>query len=426
MLTSLFVERFHFPATLRGPLRDLAAREGVVHANSEGELYGLAPFTPLDIGALEDHGAHRAALKVLRGCTTLGVEGPALSSPRIHAALPFNPAERALGLLPAIQVTIIGDEGWLTILGTSPEEVHSFYDTVLERLDSPVTTPPSTGGDLTVLERPGPQGYQTMVASAMDLINAGALEKVVLSRSVDLRADHDFDLARILSTMSEREPSCTLYAIPVDDARLIGASPELLLKLDQGIVTSHPLAGTISLTAHGAAEELAASGKDLEEHRLVVVDIAARLADAVEDLDVPTKPTLVALRSVAHLGTTISAKLSPTSEFDSLDLLARIHPTPAIEGVPHAQSRAVIQELEDGPRGLFGGAVGWINASGDGEWVLGIRGALVSENEAVVRAGAGIVTGSTPEGEAEETRVKLSSILEAIEPGASTQLDLIG
>ena len=425
-MTVPVAERYPFPLRLRDQLRTLASNEGVIHANSEGELYGLAPFTAIDLGTIEDHGAHRAALEQLRASRVLGVEGPALSAPRIHAAFPFDPSIPTIGLLPAVQVTIVGDKGWATILGATIEEERERYQALIDRLSSHRDDGPFPSGPVKVVEQPDPEGYESMVSSAVALIDDGVLAKVVLSRTVTVTAERELNLALVLSTMAEREPSCTLFALPVGSSRYIGASPELLLKLDQGKVTSHPLAGTIPLSTHDAAEVLSTSTKDLEEHRLVVIDIAERLADAVDDLNVPLTPTLVSLRTVAHLGTTISAKLDPTSRLDCIDLLARIHPTPAISGVPRRESRTLIDELEDSPRGLFGGAVGWVNGSGDGEWVLGIRGALIANDVAIVRAGAGIVAGSTPSGEAEETRVKLSSILDAIEPGSSSQLKKVG
>jgi isochorismate synthase EntC len=187
-------------------------------------------------------------------------------------------------------------------------------------------------------------------------------------------------------------------------------------------VSSHPLAGTVALGGRDVdPTTLHSSAKDLEEHQLVVEDIAARLAPLVATITVPTTPSLVALRDVAHLGTSIVATTEDGGP-SALSLLRAIHPTPAIGGVERDAAIATIARLETHDRGLFGGAVGWGTSDGDGEWLLAIRGALVHGARIEVAAGAGIVPASNPAAEAEETRVKLASILEALAPGSAARL----
>jgi len=236
---------------------------------------------------------------------------------------------------------------------------------------------------------------------------------------VVIAADAELDPVAVVDRMLEREPTCTLFSLPVPGGRFVGASPELLVGLRGTEVRSHPLAGTISRTEDDLTG-LIQSLKNSEEHRLVVDDIAARLGPLLADLHVPNTPEVVTLRAVRHLGTEVSGTLKDAAT--SLDLLAAIHPTPAIGGVPSMMALSLIEELEPSPRGLFGGAVGWCDASGDGDWVLGIRGALLSGTTAVVRAGAGIVRGSEPVDEARETRIKLLSILDALAPGCAALL----
>ena len=154
----------------------------------------------------------------------------------------------------------------------------------------------------------------------------------------------------------------------------------------------------------------------------MVDEIAATLAPYCDALDVPDEPALVAFRSVAHLGTRIDGRLvQPTGV---LELLAPLHPTPAVGGTPRADALAFIAQHETGQRGYWAGPVGWVGADGDGEWMIGIRSARLHDEGGAVtlRAGAGIVADSEPAAEAAETNVKLATVLEAVVPGASVQL----
>jgi isochorismate synthase len=215
--------------------------------------------------------------------------------------------------------------------------------------------------------------------------------------------------------------------MPVPDGVFFGASPELLVARHGGRVSCHPLAGTVPRgdTARADADaqrDLARSSKNREEHRYVVDEIATTLAPFCTELSVPEEPSLVAFRSVAHLGTRIEGQLA--RPLGVLDLLERLHPTPAVGGTPRAEALAFIARREAGERGYWAGPVGWTGAGGDGEWMIGIRSACLHDDESSVtlRAGAGIVAGSEPAAEAAETDVKLATVLEAVVPGSSVQL----
>jgi isochorismate synthase len=215
--------------------------------------------------------------------------------------------------------------------------------------------------------------------------------------------------------------------MPVPDGSFFGASPELLVARHGTRVSCHPLAGTVPRgdTARSDADaqrDLARSGKNREEHRYVVDEIAATLAPFCAELAAPEEPSLVAFRSVAHLGTRIEGTLAgPTGV---LELLERLHPTPAVGGTPRPEALAFIAGHEADERGYWAGPVGWAGAGGDGEWMIGIRSArLHGEGEVVtLRAGSGIVADSEPGAEAAETNVKLATVLDAVVPGASVQL----
>ena len=167
---------------------------------------------------------------------------------------------------------------------------------------------------------------------------------------------------------------------------------------------------------------MAGSAKSRGEHRYVVEQIAAALEPLCTDLTVPDAPALVAFRTVAHLGTRIEGTL--TDATGVLDLLTLLHPTPAVGGTPRSEALAFIESGEPEGRGHWAGPVGWVDAHGDGEWMIGIRSACLRTDEVTVdlRAGAGIVADSDPSEEAAEVNLKLSTVLEAVVPGGSAQL----
>jgi isochorismate synthase len=273
------------------------------------------------------------------------------------------------------------------------------------------------------------EGYQELVARAVaDMQTPGSeLRKVVLARSVTAELSGPLPLSRVLRRMRSHEPNCTIFSMPVPEGTFIGATPELLVARHDQHVSCHPLAGTMARgeTARSDADaqgRLAGSVKDHDEHRFVVDDIAALLAPYCRTLSVPAEPSLVAFRSVVHLGTRIEGELSrPTSV---LALLERLHPTPAVGGTPRAVALATIEDLEPVRRDYWAGPVGWVDAAGNGEWNIGIRSArLHAEGTAVtLHAGAGIVADSVPVAEALETDIKLATVLESLVPGGSEHL----
>jgi isochorismate synthase len=272
-------------------------------------------------------------------------------------------------------------------------------------------------------------GYRDMVAVAVADMSRGSagLEKVVLSRRVTARLSGPLPLAVVLRRLREHEPHCTVFSLPVPNGTFFGASPELLIARNGSRIWCHPLAGTIARgeTARADADaqgRLATSTKDRAEHRFVVDAIAAELGPLCDELSVPSEPSLVAFRSVAHLGTRIEGHLrEPTT---ILELLGRMHPTPAVGGTPNDLALAAIAGWEPVPREYWAGPVGWVDADGDGEWMIGIRSArLHTDGQAVtLNAGAGVVAGSDPDAEAAETDVKLATVLDSLVPGGSAHL----
>jgi isochorismate synthase len=272
-------------------------------------------------------------------------------------------------------------------------------------------------------------GYRDLVARAVTRMQepGAELKKVVLSRSVTAELSGPLPLSSVLRRLRAHEPNCTIFSFPVPNGTFFGASPELLIARQDRRVWCHPLAGTVPRgeTARADADaqgRLAGSAKDRAEHRYVAEGIAALLRPLCDQLTVPNEPSLVAFRSVAHLGTRIEGHLAgPTT---ILELLERMHPTPAVGGTPRELALATIAEGEPVPRDYWAGPVGWVDAHGDGEWMIGIRSArLHPDGETIsLHGGAGIVADSDPVAEAAETDHKLASVLESLVPGGSAYL----
>lgn len=386
-----------------------------------------------DAGALDDVVAW---LRAVPHDDRIGRFGSGVSA---HAALAFDPRRPGHLVVPSLSVTQDArGRAWATAVSAADEPLDE--QGVRALVARAAETPTAAGGDggaagpgatpeagPTVVPHPTPAGHAQAVAMALAAIDRGVVQKVVLARRLDVHLPSPPDVGDVLRRLRAQEPGCTVFAHPVAGGWFVGASPELLVRRNGDRVWSQPLAGTVGLTGAAADEHVVDafldSKKELSEHHLVVEEIAAALGPNCDRLAVPSVPSLVRLQSVAHLGTLIEGRLArPTAPAHALELLASLHPTPAVAGVPRAPALALIAELEPGPRGHWAGPVGWVDARGDGEWMLGIRSATLSADGAVLWAGGGIVSGSVPEAELEETTIKLVPVLEAVAPGAGRLL----
>ena len=289
---------------------------------------------------------------------------------------------------------------------------------------------PQSAGRCVIAGEPDADGYARSVDAGLEVIasSAGALRKIVLSRSLVVAAEHSFDLRALFARLAG-DTSITTFATPLParngaSRTLIGATPELLVEKRGLRVLSHPLAGSAPRRAdtgddEASAKALMASDKDHREHALVVEAILDTLAPFCRELSTPEGTCLRATRSLWHLGTRIEGRLKDAA-ISSADLVAALHPTPAVCGEPRSEAAAAITRLEGYDRDFYAGAVGWCNAAGDGRWSVSIRCAEVSGRTARLYAGAGIVPGSTPVSETNETSVKFKAMLAALgiaEPG---------
>jgi len=260
--------------------------------------------------------------------------------------------------------------------------------------------------------------YRAVIARALARIAAGEFSKIVLARVQEVVASAPLHPLRMLNGLRQRFPDCYAFSLANGTGKsFIGASPERLVRVSKGVVETEALAGTTRRGAGASedaalAEALLRSDKDRREHELVVEAVVGRLRRLGLTPGPAAAPGLRRLANLQHLHTPVRADLVPGVRL--LDVLAALHPTPAVGGTPQDTALARIRELEGFPRGLYTGALGWMNARDGGEFFVGLRSALVEGAHARVYAGAGIVAGSTPEKEFAETELKFKAMLEAL------------
>lgn len=277
--------------------------------------------------------------------------------------------------------------------------------------------PPSS-----VIEREdigGDGWFGRAVEDALARIVEGAYRKIVLARAVGLSADQPFRPLETLARLRDRFPSCHAFSYANGRGQsFIGATPERLLRVESGRLFTEALAGSAPRGANVREDarlgaDLLSCEKDLHEHRLVVESIVKRLGDVGLIIKPPSTPRLLKLPNVQHLWSPVSVELP--AGLDLLEVAASLHPTPAVGGQPREAARADIARIENFDRGLYAGAVGWFDYHGDGEMAVAIRSALVDGARATLYAGAGIVEGSEPARESEETDLKLRPLLDSLQ-----------
>jgi salicylate biosynthesis isochorismate synthase len=276
---------------------------------------------------------------------------------------------------------------------------------------------PAPAGRYRIASAMPPEHYEAAVARAVELIRAGKLEKVVLAREVQVHAGggaSNFDPAAVFGVLREAFPACSVFCVGRGDATFLAASPELLVRREGHRVSTLALAGSMRRSADPAVddhlgEQLMHSDKDREEHAIVIRRIERTLRPHALWVTATPEPTLVKVANIQHLGTPIRAQLA--QPLDVIELLELMHPTPAVGGEPLAQAGPLIPALEGLDRGWYAGPVGWTDATGDGEFCVALRCALLQGRVARCYAGVGVVRDSDPSAELAETEVKLQALL---------------
>ena len=314
----------------------------------------------------------------------------------------------------------------------SPDAVHQHL-TALERRTAAWSTCDAFGADSASGVRPAADRQQTLthrsvpsrtaweatVTAAVAQIRRGSLDKVVLAREERIEATRVFPAIDALRKLRDADATATLIAMQSGASWFIGASPERLVKLDRGRVDVTCLAGSIAAGASGQeraalAAQLLASEKDRHEHEIVVASTMSALREVCDVVEREAgTPRVVLARAVQHLETPVCGYLRADGHI--LDLVARLHPTPAVGGFPRGRALAAIANLETIARGWYAGPFGWTDLDGSGEFSVAIRSALLNGATASVYAGCGIVADSDPESEFAETCLKMLPMLAALD-----------
>lgn len=332
------------------------------------------------------------------------------TGPLAVGSFAFDPEQSRSRSVLVIPHTIIGrraGQTWLTRISEGRAS--------LELPEPPEPAVPPQGLRLVPDGLPEEQ-WQRLVADVVDLIREGSVSKVVLARSLKARASDALDARHVLARLVERYPMVWNYFID----GLVGATPELLVRRQHQLVTSRVLAGTVSLDpGHtdpvARIAQLTSSGKDISEHEFAVASVAEALEPYCAAMNVPEAPSVLTLPNVMHLATDITGVSDP--EVSSLALAAALHPSAAVCGTPTHQAGRIIAEWESLDRGRYAGPVGWVDADGDGEWAIALRGGWINPaqpDEIRLYAGAGIVADSDPASELAETTAKFRPMLEAL------------
>jgi len=319
--------------------------------------------------------------------------------------VPFEPGAPTDLVIPQVTVGKAADgRRWVTTIDDADPTV------------VPTPRPTPSAAEFTVAAAAPVEHYLAAVTAARDAVRAGSLQKAVIAREVLVRSNAPIDVHAVLLRLRASFGSSYRYSIE----GFIGASPELLVRVDGNTVESHPLAGTAPRTGDPAtdarvAAELIASTKNQVEHRAVIDMVHDTLLPWCSFLDWEPEPSIVAVANVQHLGSRVEGHLSDPRP-NVLDLVRALSPTPALGGAPRAEALALIAAVEGFERGRYGGAVGWVDAAGNGTWAVAIRCAELSADRRTARlvAGGGIVAESEPLAELAETQAKLQAMLSAI------------
>ncbi|MGA1610160.1 MAG: isochorismate synthase [Candidatus Nanopelagicaceae bacterium] len=327
------------------------------------------------------------------------------TGPILFASFSFDPDEPSLLVIPKVVVGKRSERRWITWIGDAPQpQLIS-----LEKEPDPLSM--TWSGE-------NGEAWRDHVAKIVDLIQEGEAEKVVLARSLDGRSEKKIESRRLLQLLGESYPTTWLFSLQ----GLVGATPELLVRLAKSFVTSRVLAGTIKRSGDdekdlALAASLARSSKDLEEHEYAVRSVADAITPLCASTNVPESPFVLHLSNVMHLATDVTGVVSDSVNPPNIfDFLERLHPSAAVCGTPRDVAARSIRSVEEISRGRYAGPIGWVDIRSDGEFGIALRCGQIDESGKKIRiyAGCGIVAGSDPVAEYEESEAKLSAMQNAL------------
>ena len=330
----------------------------------------------------------------------------------------FSPASL---ILPELSICRVGEDAYLTVnLVVSPaEDADAATERVVARLAG-LRLDPLPLLDPHLTERPEirsvrpPREFEAAVEAATGRIDAGEMSKLVLAREVTVEGARAHDPAAIFGALREQFPSCFCFCAGTPEAAFLGASPELLIRRSGAGASTVALAGSTRRSSDPAVddhlgEQLLRSDKNRREQRIVAERIVRRLRPHAVWVQTAEEPEVVKVANIQHLATPVIAQLSEPRS--AVELAGILHPTPAVGGEPWPGAAPALELLERMDRGWYAAPVGWMDATEDGEFCVALRSALLRDREARLFAGVGVVAGSDPAAELEETEVKLQALL---------------
>lgn len=311
-------------------------------------------------------------------------------------------------VIPEIVIGQKNGQAWITWIGSEPQPE-------IEQLLAEKSTASISWQDGSISN----EDWKARVADAVGRIKHGVLDKVVLARDINATSSAEISRRALIQKLENQYPSTWVFLV----ADLLGATPELLVRLSKSMVTSRVLAGTIRKTNDeqkdfALAASLAKSSKDLEEHEYAVRSVADVLSPFCSSINVPDSPFVLHLANVMHLATDVTGVVNESAaHVDIFTVMEKLHPSAAVCGTPTKTAEALIIEIEGMDRSRYAGPVGWIDARGDGEMGIALRCGEISEDRKNIRlfAGCGIVAGSIPDEELAESQSKLLPMRTALE-----------
>lgn len=376
--------------------------DAFVFASPRRTLWGRGEALRIELPApWPDHVG--AVAEAVAAIDHTGLTGPG-RGPVAFGALPYDRDAAATLVVPAILHARSSDgDRWSTRVAGGGEQVVV------------ASTPRAAAQPSTVVIDAGdPDRWVRLVEDATHRIAEGSVTKVVLAREITVTGSGGFDAVALLRRLRQTSPAS--YAYSVDG--FVGVTPELLVSRIGDVVRAHPMAGTTPRTGDPDADgrragELLRSTKNRAEHQITIDVVHETLLPWCSYLDAEPEPSVVAAGPVQHLATLVEGRLS-RPEPTVLELVAALHPTPAVGGWPREAALALQSELEAVDRGRYAGPVGWVDASGNGVFGVGIRGVQLDGDAARLFAGVGVVAGSDPLAELEEARSKAQTVISAL------------
>ncbi len=386
-------------------LNDVAAGDGVLFVRNAVGLAGRGIAARVSTAEVAD---------VLASIDRVGDRVPETVGPMAVGIVPFRPGSSGEMIIPHVTVRKHPD-GTTTVTVVGESEA-AFADDVVREALAARPQQPTTASGYRIEPMVEIEHYLAAVTAARDAVRRGDLTKAVIARPIMVTSSEPIDVHAVLRRLRASFGSSYRYSID----GFIGASPELLVEVDGSAVRSHPLAGTAPRTGDvdndaRIAADLIASTKNQIEHRVVIDVVHDTLLPWASYLDWEPEPSIVTVANVQHLGTRMEGMLSQPGP-NVLELVQALSPTPALGGHPREAAIELIERVEGFERGRYGGAVGWVDAFGNGTWAVAIRCAELSDDRCSARlvAGGGIVADSDPHAELAETQAKFQAMLSAI------------